>query len=68
MFTSFTYRDGDSVLDSFDNCLEAANGDQADTDGDGVGLYIVDIVYRRVSKSLYFENCQYICAANEFLE
>jgi hypothetical protein len=45
MFTSFTYRDGDSVLDSFDNCLEAANGDQADTDGDGVGLYIVDIVY-----------------------
>ena len=45
MFPSFIYRDGDSVLDSFDNCLEASNGDQADTDGDGIGLYIVDIVF-----------------------
>ena len=45
MFPSFIYRDGDSVLDSFDNCQEASNGDQADTDGDGIGLYIVDIVF-----------------------
>jgi len=45
MFTSIIYRDGDSVLDSVDNCLEVSNGDQADTDGDGVGLYIIYILY-----------------------
>jgi hypothetical protein len=44
-FQCFIYRDGDSVLDSVDNCIEASNGDQADTDGDGIGLYIVDIVF-----------------------
>jgi hypothetical protein len=32
------YRDGDSVLDISDNCQEAANGEQTDTDGDGLGL------------------------------
>src|SRR5262249_58146322 len=30
-------RDGDGVLDGFDNCPFVANRDQTDTDGDGVG-------------------------------
>lgn len=30
-------RDGDGVVDSTDNCPDAANADQADTDGDGIG-------------------------------
>ena len=29
--------DGDGVLDSVDNCVNTANSDQADTDGDGFG-------------------------------
>jgi lysophospholipase L1-like esterase len=29
--------DGDSVMDSSDNCIEVANPDQRDTDGDGYG-------------------------------
>jgi len=29
--------DEDGVVDEFDNCEEAANADQEDTDGDGVG-------------------------------
>ncbi|CAG2227703.1 THBS2S [Mytilus edulis] len=32
-----THLDGDSVLDISDNCQEAANGEQTDTDGDGIG-------------------------------
>ena len=30
-------RDGDGILDGFDNCPFVANRDQADSDGDGVG-------------------------------
>ena len=41
----FIYVDGDSVLDSVDNCREVSNSDQADTDGDGVSLYII-YIYR----------------------
>lgn len=29
--------DGDGINDAFDNCMNAANADQADTDGDGTG-------------------------------
>ena len=36
LFSSF-YRDGDSVLNSFDNCPDLPNADQADTDKDGKG-------------------------------
>ena len=34
---SYFYRDGDSVLNSFDNCPDLPNADQADTDKDGKG-------------------------------
>ena len=30
-------RDGDGVLDEFDNCPDLPNGDQADADGDKKG-------------------------------
>lgn len=30
-------QDGDKVLDAADNCVEVANSDQADSDGDGIG-------------------------------
>jgi uncharacterized repeat protein (TIGR01451 family) len=30
-------RDGDGVVDAIDNCPQAANADQADADGDGIG-------------------------------
>ena len=33
----FPDRDGDAVLDCFDNCPDAANPDQEDADGDGIG-------------------------------
>ena len=29
--------DGDGILDDTDNCLDVANADQRDTDGDGFG-------------------------------
>ena len=32
-------RDGDGVLDTLDNCVEVANGDQQDTDKDGLGIF-----------------------------
>ena len=33
----FCLRDGDGVLDTLDNCVEVANGDQQDTDNDELG-------------------------------
>ena len=30
-------RDGDGILDSMDNCVSYANGDQSDIDVDGIG-------------------------------
>ena len=32
-----TDTDGDSIIDSEDNCPEMANSDQLDSDGDGIG-------------------------------
>ena len=32
-------RDGDSVLDTNDNCPSYPNGDQSDIDGDGIGMF-----------------------------
>lgn len=32
------YRDGDGILDSVDNCIDVANGEQSDIDKDGLGL------------------------------
>ena len=29
--------DGDGILDNVDNCLDRANADQRDTNGDGIG-------------------------------
>lgn len=34
----FIYRDGDGILDSLDNCFELSNSDQADIDGDNIGI------------------------------
>ena len=34
-------RDGDGVLDEFDNCPDLPNGDQADADGDKKGKTII---------------------------
>ena len=31
------FRDGDGVLDEFDNCPDLPNGEQADADGDNKG-------------------------------
>ena len=31
------FRDGDGVLDEFDNCPDLPNGEQGDADGDGKG-------------------------------
>ena len=33
-------RDGDGILDSMDNCVSYANGDQSDIDVDGIGKRI----------------------------
>lgn len=33
------YRDGDGILDFKDNCIVVPNGDQSDTDGDGIGSF-----------------------------
>lgn len=31
------FRDGDGVLNEFDNCPDLPNGEQADADGDNIG-------------------------------
>ena len=38
-------RDGDSIPDAFDNCPSYMNGDQADTDNDGIGLFYLCAAY-----------------------
>ena len=39
IYNIFTYyRDGDSILDSVDNCPSYMNGDQSDADSDGIGI------------------------------
>jgi len=35
------YRDGDGIEASRDNCDEVANGEQLDTDGDGIGKFLI---------------------------
>lgn len=39
------FRDGDSVLDINDNCIEVSNGDQADNDEDGLGILFSNYYY-----------------------
>ena len=34
---SVSFRDGDGVLDEFDNCPDLPNGEQANADGDNKG-------------------------------
>ena len=36
-FKSSLTRDGDGIIDYMDNCITVENGDQIDTDGDGLG-------------------------------
>lgn len=47
-FLCFSFRDGDGVLDEFDNCPDLPNGDQADADGDNKGY--IDELYWLVKK------------------
>ena len=49
------FRDGDGILDAFDNCPDAANGEQADNDADGVGN--VDKTHRQTS-NLTLNHCR----------
>ena len=42
----FHFRDGDGILNSFDNCLDLPNGDQADADGDDIGSYFTSALQR----------------------
>lgn len=37
LFCFIVFRDGDGVLDEFDNCPDLPNGEQADADGDNKG-------------------------------
>ena len=37
------HRDGDGVPDGFDNCVDLPNGEQADADGDKIGIEIVTV-------------------------
>ena len=37
LFCFIVFRDGDGVLNEFDNCPDLPNGEQADTDGDKKG-------------------------------
>lgn len=34
---NFSIRDGDSVLDIYDNCMNMPNAEQSDIDGDNIG-------------------------------
>lgn len=55
--------DGDGIPDSADNCMEIANANQRDTDGDGIGNFcdadlnddcIVNVVDLGIVKSVFF--------------
>lgn len=46
-----TDSDGDGVTDSFDNCVNASNSDQLDTDSDGVGDVCEKFPLRHISNS-----------------
>ena len=35
------HRDGDSVINAFDNCIDVPNADQSDVDNDGKGNNVV---------------------------
>lgn len=45
-------RDGDGVLNEFDNCVDLPNGDQADADADNKGK--VNVCYISVAALLYY--------------
>lgn len=43
--------DGDTIDDSIDNCLDVANPDQADDDGDGIGNSCEDLALGNIASS-----------------
>ena len=41
---SIRYRDGDSVINAFDNCVDVPNADQSDVDNDGKGDTVLTLL------------------------
>jgi hypothetical protein len=54
-----SYRDGDGITDSMDNCKTVPNGGQVDTDGDGLGDLCDDDIDNDGLKN-NVDNCPYV--------